>query len=262
MEQAPPQFLNVGRGDAARSIACLIHPGRSPGIVWLQGFRSEMTSLKATALARWAHASGHACTRFDYSGHGQSPGRFADATLSDWLEECTTVFSQMTSGPQVVIGSSMGGYLALLLLRHYLSAAADEAARIHRLILIAPAWDMTHELMLKRFPPEALTALEKQGVWHRPSQYGEPYPITRRLIEDGGRHLLGAEPWDPGRPVHIIHGRCDADVPFSHSERLMGILSGPCVRLTEVQDGEHRLSRPQDLDLLVEAVEAAVADHA
>ncbi len=259
MVEDQPQFLTVGRGDAARRIAYLSRPGRAPGLLWLQGFKSEMISVKATALAAWATENGRAITRFDYSGHGMSEGCFESTTLSDWLEETASVFTGLTAGRQIVVGSSMGGFLALLLLRRLLTTAPAQAERIAAMILIAPAWDMTQELMWKRFSADARRAVMEGGVWLRPSEYGDPYPITRRLIEDGRRHSIGTQPWNPGRPVHIIHGRLDPDVPFAHSERLLEILQGPSVRLTEVPDGEHRLSRPQDLQVLFAALGEAVA---
>ena len=257
MNATDPQFLDVGRGNAARRIAYLTQAGQQPGLFWLQGFKSDMISTKATALSTWAQNHDRACVRFDYSGHGQSEGRFEDGTLSHWLEEALAVFEALTDGPQIVIGSSMGGNIALLMLKRLLAEKSAMAARVHGLILIAPAWDMTEELMWAKFPEDARRAIMNEGVWMRPSQYGEPYPITRSLIEDGRANLLGTEPWNPGCPVHIIHGRLDPDVPFNHSERLLNILSGPAIKLTEINDGEHRLSRPEDLDVLFAAIEVA-----
>lgn len=254
--QTAVQSVVVGSGPDARTIAMIVEPGSQPGVLWLQGFNSEMMSLKATALHEWAAASGVGLTRFDYSGHGQSEGRFEDGTIGHWLEEAIAVFTRHTEGEQVVVGSSMGGYLALALTKRLLRDQPGEAARIRAIVLIAPAWDMTEELMWKRFPDHARRAIESEGVFLRPSQYGEPYPITRRLIEDGRNHLIGRSPWDPGRPVRILHGRLDPDVPFAHSERLMQILTGDDQRLIAIDDGEHRLSRPQDLDLLIATIES------
>ncbi len=260
MKVREPQFIAVGCGDQARQIAYLRHAGANPGLVWLQGFKSDMISLKACALADWASASGRGLLRFDYSGHGLSSGRFEDGTLSRWCEETETVFRNLTSGSQIVIGSSMGGNIALLLLRRLLARDPGEAERIGALILIAPAWDMTEELMWARFPEPAREAICRDGVWYRPSRYGDaPYPITRGLIEDGRRNLLGITRWRPGRPVHIIHGRADPDVPFSHSERLIEILDGSNIRLTAIPDGDHRLSRRQDLDILLAIVARTTA---
>jgi pimeloyl-ACP methyl ester carboxylesterase len=256
MSTQQPQFLAVGNGQGRRRIAYLKAPGSTdkPGLVWLCGFKSEMTSTKAAALAAWAGAERMATTRFDYSGHGQSEGRFADGTISHWLEEARTVFSQLTSGQQILLGSSMGGYIALLLLRALLRVDPLGAQRIAALVLIAPAWDMT-ERIWSTLPSSARQELDEKGVYLRPSAYGDgPYPITRTLIEDGRRHLIGAEPFDPGRPVQILHGLQDPDVPYAHTLALVAHLSGDWTRVTAVADGEHRLSRPQDIALLLDIV--------
>jgi pimeloyl-ACP methyl ester carboxylesterase len=261
MAGTDPQFLSIGSGTAKRRIAYLAAPAASagkPGLVWLCGLKSDMISTKASAVAEWAAAEGRACLRFDYSGHGQSEGRFEDGTVSRWLEETRAAFG-LTRGPQVLVGSSMGGYMALLLLRELLSEAPREEARIAGLVLIAPAWDMT-ELMWQRFPESARRDIAEKGVYLRPSSYGDgPYPITRAFIEDGRKHLIGATPFDPGRPVHILHGLQDPDVPWEHTLDLVAHLSGDWTRVAAVPDGEHRLSRPQDIALLLDTIKA-VAD--
>ena len=248
------QFIEVGQGADARRIAILIGAGATPGLVWLPGFKSDMVSTKASALAEWAAGKGLSSTRFDYSGHGASSGRFEDGTISRWLEEAEAVFTQATVGPQVLVGSSMGGYIALLLLRRLMERSPDHAQRIKGLVLIAPAWDMTEELMWNNFAPSAKAAMEKDGVWHRPSAYGEPYPITAKLIEDGRNHLFARKTWDPGRPVHIMHGLLDPDVPWEHTLDLESFLDGDWTRVSAVPDGEHRLSRPEDLSLLFDII--------
>jgi pimeloyl-ACP methyl ester carboxylesterase len=251
-----PQRLTIGSGQDQRSIAYLTQPGNAPGVFWMQGFKSEMISIKATALAEHITKHSRSYTRFDYSGHGQSGGNFEEGTISRWLDESAAVFERATTGPQIVVGSSMGGYLALLLARRYQAAQGEVSSRISGLVLIAPAWDMTEELIWKRASEDIRRQIAEAGVWYRPSQYGdEPYAITRGLIEDGRNNLLGAEPWGPGCPIEIIHGRLDPDVPFTHSERLVSILQGSRVTLTEVPDGEHRLSRPQDLALLFDRID-------
>ena len=257
MPDAQLQFLDVGVGAARRRIAYLQQQATAPGagLIWLQGFKSDMVSLKASALGEWAAQTGRALTRFDYSGHGQSEGRFDHGTLGDWIEEARAVFQQLTHGPQILVGSSMGGAIALALLRRLMVEYPASAARIKALVLIAPAWDMTEELMWSRFPEAVRRDVMEQGVWLRPSQYGAPYPITRGLIEDGRRHLLGRQRWNPGRPIAIMHGRLDPDVPFAHSQTLLGFLDGNCVRIVEVPDGEHRLSRPEDIALLFRLIE-------
>jgi pimeloyl-ACP methyl ester carboxylesterase len=254
-----PEFIDVGNGAAARRIAYLKQAGGAPGLLWLQGFKSDMVSTKASALAEWAGTRKLALTRFDYSGHGQSGGRFEDGTLGHWIEEAGAVFERLTQGPEVVIGSSMGGAIALALLKRLMVEHPAAAARIKALVLIAPAWDMTEELMWKQFPDAIKREVLEKGVWMRPSQYGDAYPITRGLIEDGRRHLIGHERWNPGRPIVILHGRLDPDVPFAHSERLVGNLDGGWTRLVDVPDGEHRLSRPEDIDLLFGLIERMLA---
>jgi pimeloyl-ACP methyl ester carboxylesterase len=269
MAGTEPQFLEVGAGAEARRIAYLRETAATagrPGLVWLCGLKSEMTSTKASAVAEWARERGLSCLRFDYSGHGQSEGRFEDGTISRWLEEAEAAFRGLTEGPQILVGSSMGGYIALLLLRRLMSRQsaeaggtiadcrlpiAEEAARIGALVLIAPAWDMT-ELMWRSLSSSARREIEEKGVFLRPSRYGDgPYPIARGLIEDGRRHLIGAAPLDPGRPVHIVHGLQDPDVPWEHTLDLVAHLSGDWTRVTAVPDGEHRLSRPEDIALLL-----------
>jgi pimeloyl-ACP methyl ester carboxylesterase len=263
MASAEAQFIDVGHGADCRRIATLVDPGRpgsGPGVMWLPGFKSEMTSTKVSALAGWAAARGVAMTRLDYSGHGQSPGRVEDGTIGRWLEEVQTVFTRLTLGPQVVVGSSMGGYLALLLLRGLMREAPEEAKRIRALVLIAPAWDMTERLMKPRLSEAARRDLAEKGVWLRPSRYGDgPYPITRHLIEEGSRHLIGTAPFDPGRPVYILHGLQDPDVPWEHTLDLVAHLDGDRAEVTAVPDGDHRLSRPEDIELMLRTVEGASA---
>jgi alpha-beta hydrolase superfamily lysophospholipase len=248
-----PQTLIVGRGKEARAIAYATDLGQrrdGAGLFWLSGFMSDMASTKATAIAQWAAAQGLGATRFDYSGHGRSGGKFTDGTIGRWLEEAQAIFTQVTRGPQVIIGSSMGGHLALLLLRRLMREDSSEAQRIKALVLIAPAWDMTEELMWNRFTDDIRREISARGFYEQPSAYDAPYTITRGLIEDGRRHLLAREPFDPGRPVVILQGLLDPDVPAAHTRELVGFLTGKDVKLIEIADGEHRLSRPQDLAVL------------
>lgn len=254
MPDPDTQYLDVGRGTERRRIAVLRDAGRPPGLIWLPGFKSDMVSTKATVLSDWARQNGFACTRFDYSGHGQSEGPFEDGTVGNWLEETCAVFSQMTDGPVIAVGSSMGGYIALLLLRQLMTESPLEAARLKALVLIAPAWDMTEDLMWQQFPQHVRQQIMDKGVWMRPSAYGDPYPITRGLIEEGRNHLFDRKPWDPGRPIHILHGLQDPDVPWEHTLDLESFLTGDWTRVTAVPDGDHRLSRPEDLKLLCDVV--------
>ena len=250
----PPTFIEVGNANAARRIAVRARPGVAPGLFWLGGFNSDMQSTKALALDAWAAEHGRACVRFDYSGHGDSGGAFIDGTIGRWLEESVAVFEQFCRGPQVVIGSSMGGWMALLLARAIANRAAASAS-LAGLVLIAPAPDFTEELMWKNFSPEARHEIETNGVWLRPSAYGEPYPITRALIEEGRNHLLLGGMIETGCPVRILQGSLDPDVPWQHAVELVSRLAQDDVVLTMVKDGDHRLSRPEDLERLLKAVE-------
>lgn len=246
------QFLDVGNENTARRIAYLSQAGKpgEPGLLWLAGLKSDMVSTKAEALSHFTADRGLGYTRFDYSGHGQSEGVFENATVGDWLEEAIAVFSGLTTGAQIVVGSSTGGHIALLLLRHLVANDPREAERLRGLVLIAPAWDLTEELMWKQFPKQARQEILEQGYTLRPSEYGEPYRITRRFIEEGRDHLFARHPFNPGRPISILQGLQDKDVPAAHVRELTQFIDGDWVRLVEVPDGEHRLSRPQDLDQL------------
>jgi pimeloyl-ACP methyl ester carboxylesterase len=256
MSDAELQFLEVGEAADSRRIAVLRRSGSAPGIVWLGGFRSEMTGFKARALDELGAETGAAVTRFDYSGHGQSGGDFLDGTISRWLEEAVAVFAT-TPGPQVVVGSSMGGWIALLLAREL--GRRGEGERLKEVVLIAPAVDMTEELMLKGFSKKQLRALDQAGRVDRPSEYSdEPYPITRGLIEDGTRHLLFGRGIEVGAPVTILQGGKDRDVPREHTMRLVQHLLLDPVTVTLVPDGDHRLSRPEDLEILKAAVKRAL----
>ena len=248
---APAQFLSVDTGGTKpRRIAYRRSEGTAdtPGLVWMCGFKSDMISTKASALADWAAPRGASYLRFDYSGHGESGGRLEDFTATDWLADTLAAFRELTEGPQIVVGSSMGGWLALVLARA-LQAEPKAAGRLRALVLIAPAWDMTEELMWKKFPPDAREALKRDGVYYRPSEYGEPYPLTRELIESGRQHLIGGG-MDAGCPVRILQGMRDPDVPWNHAARLMDVLRGEDVRMTLIKDAEHRLSRDGDMAAL------------
>lgn len=264
MSEPQPQFLEVGSGAARRRIAYITESAMASsglGLLWLIGLKSDMVSTKATALARWAKEKGLGLTRFDYSGHGQSEGRFEDGTVGAWLEEARAVFASVTRGPQIVIGSSTGAHIALLLLRALLQEDPASAKRIKGLVLIAPAWDLTEELMWKKFPEEARMEMREKGHYLLPSEYDPAgfTVITRAFIEDGRKHLLARQPFDPGRPVHVLQGLQDVDVPASHARELMSFLTGGWAEMTEVPDGEHRLSRPEDLALLFAIIERMAA---
>ena len=250
-----PAFIEVGEGDGRRRIAVRARTGSEPGLFWLGGFNSDMRGTKALALDAWAAEHGRACVRFDYSGHGESGGAFIDGTIGRWLEESVAVFEQFCRGPQVVIGSSMGGWMALLLAREIARREANRAS-LAGLLLIAPAPDFTEELMWKGFSPEIRAEIEQKGFWLRPPEYGDgtPYPITRVLIEEGRNHLLLGAKIDVGCPVRILQGAQDPDVPWQHAFALVHRLPAEDVVLTMIQDGAHRLSRPQDIARIITAV--------
>jgi pimeloyl-ACP methyl ester carboxylesterase len=251
------KHLTVGEGEDAREIAVLSRRGKAPGIFWLGGFRSDMRGTKAEALDLWAAEEGRAATRFDYSGHGASSGRFEDGTISRWLDEATAVFDAYTREPQVLVGSSMGGWLALLLARRL--GERSDSDRVQGMVLLAPALDMTRDLMWKHMNAVERRKLKKQGFITRPSDYSpEPDIITHALIEDGEKHLFGEHPIEAGCPVHVIQGMQDREVPWAHATKLMEHLAFDDAVLTLVRDGDHRLSRPEDLERLVGAVSAMI----
>jgi pimeloyl-ACP methyl ester carboxylesterase len=249
------KFLHIGDGATRRGIAVRAQAGAAPGLFWLGGYKSDMKGTKAEALADWAAQAGRACVRFDYSGHGESEGAFTDGTIGRWLADSLVVFEACCTGPQILIGSSMGGWLALLLTRALKRRGHDGAASIAGMVLIAPAVDFTEELMWKRFTPEIKRELEDTGVWARPSQYSpEPYLVTRQLIEEGRKHLLLGGLIETGCPVRILQGVEDPDVPWQHAVELTSRLASDDVVLTLVKDGDHRLSRPEDIERLIQAV--------
>jgi len=222
-------------------------PGAGPTVVWLSGYRSDMTGAKAEALADWAKAQGRGYLRFDYFGHGESSGDFVQGTVTRWREDALAVIDEMTEGPLVLVGSSMGGWIACL-------AALVRPERIHALVLIAPAADFTTKLMPTRFPPEALAAIREAGVWMQPSQYGDPNPITRTLLEDGSRWSILDSPVPIEAPVRILQGGEDPDIPWRHALELAQAIKGQDVVFSLIKDGDHRLSRPQDIARLLAAV--------
>jgi pimeloyl-ACP methyl ester carboxylesterase len=223
--------------------------GSTPMVVFLPGFRSDMNGEKAVHLATHCAARGQAMLRFDYSGHGASTGRFEDGTIGIWAADALAVIDQLTEGPLILVGSSMGGWIALL-------TARARPHRIAALIGIAAAPDFTETLMWAAMSQAERATLTNEGVLHVPSQYGDPYPITRGLIEDGRNHLLLHAPIPLACPVRLLHGQCDPDVPWETSLRIAERITGPDVHVTLVKDGDHRLSRPADLALLTRTVDA------
>jgi pimeloyl-ACP methyl ester carboxylesterase len=249
------KFLHIGDGAERRDIAVRALEGALPGLFWLGGYKSDMKGTKAAALADWAAQAGRAFVRFDYSGHGESEGVFTDGTIGRWLADSLAVFDACCAGPQILIGSSMGGWLALLLTRELKRRQGAGKVSVAGMVLIAPAVDFTEELMWKRFTPEIKRELEDNGVWARPSQYSaEPYLVTRQLLEDGRKHLLLGGLIETGCPVRILQGVEDPDVPWRHAVELTSRLASDDVVLTLVKDGDHRLSRPEDIERMIAAV--------
>jgi len=237
----------LDRGDGVE-LAWARTEGAQPTVVFLPGFRSDMTGDKATTLAAHCARRGQAMLRFDYAGHGASGGRFEDGTIGIWTNDALIAIDRLTEGPLILVGSSMGGWIALL-------AALARRERVAGLIGIAAAPDFTEALMWQALSFEQRATLMQAGVLHVPSQYGEPTPITRALIEDGRTHLMLADPIALDCPVRLLHGQRDADVPWELALRIAGQLTSTDVRVVLVKDGDHRLSRPQDLMLLRETLQ-------
>jgi pimeloyl-ACP methyl ester carboxylesterase len=223
--------------------------GREPTVVFLGGFRSDMTGTKAMALEAWAQRSGHAYLRFDYLGHGQSSGRFEDGTIGRWLDDSLAAIDQLTTGRLVLVGSSMGGWLSLL-------AARARPQRLAGLVLIAAAPDFTERMLLKGLSPGDRAALEHDGRLERPSQYSpEPSVFTWKLIEEGRKHLLLDSRLELPCPVRLLHGQSDPDVPWEYSLQIARHLEAPEVITTFIKGGDHRLSTPADIARLIATVE-------
>jgi len=254
-------FLDIQNpAGGAWRIARRLRPAASegataPGLVWLGGFASDMEGAKATFLDEWARARGRAYLRFDYSGHGRSAGRFEDGCIGDWLEQSVAVFERSTNGPQIVLGSSMGGWIALLLARRL--AEKGESARLAGLILLAPAVDFTEALMWEGFDEATRRELMEKGVL--PAKEPDHGPVTMRLIEEGRQHLMLGGLIRAHARVHILQGMRDDAVPWRHALTIVEHLDADPVTLTFIADGDHRLSRAEDLAQLAAAVETMSA---
>ncbi len=239
MSAQAAQFIATPRGNLAYRQS--VGDASQTGIVWLGGFHSDMQGEKAAGLHAAAESSGRSYLRFDYSGHGESDGSFANGTITHWRADALAVIDELTQGPLLLVGSSMGGWLALL-------AALARPERVVGLLLLAPAPDFTQRLMWARSGETERRQIMDDGSWTRPSPYDEVgYPITRELIEDGAQWCILDAPIAFDGPVRIVHGGLDTDVPADHSRLLVGQLTTPDVSWTLVKDGDHRLSRPQDI---------------
>ncbi|MGV1790151.1 alpha/beta hydrolase [Rhizobium sp. A37_96] len=258
-----PTFLSVGTGENERQIAIIQRAaGKGAGnisFVWLSGYRSDMTGTKAVELDALAARLGVGCIRFDYSGHGQSGGKFTDGTISRWLEEALDVIDHTKPKKIVLVGSSMGGWIALRVIQEL--RKRKKAPVVAGLVLIAPAPDFTVDLIEPNLSDVERRSLAERGYFEEPSDYSpEPNIFTRALIEDGRANRVLTGIIETGCPVHILQGMQDADVPFAHSLKLVEHLPADDVVLTLVRDGDHRLSRPQDLERML-AVSETLALH-
>ncbi|WP_296083335.1 alpha/beta hydrolase [uncultured Agrobacterium sp.] len=257
-----PHYIVVGHGDAAREIAIVSRSASTsdhrPALVWLGGYRSDMTGTKAVELDRFAEQEQLACIRFDYSGHGVSKGDFKKGTISRWLEESLAVLNDKTPESVILIGSSMGGWIALRLIEEL--RKRQDGPKVAGLVLIAPAPDFTAELIEPNLTEAEKASLIENGYFEEPSEYSpEPNIFTRDLMTDGRKNLVLKGVIDMGCPVHILQGMRDEDVPYQHALRLMEHLPADDVVLSLIRDGDHRLSRPQDIERMLAAVKSLVA---
>ncbi|WP_036766820.1 alpha/beta fold hydrolase [Parvularcula oceani] len=226
-------------------IAYLRSQGSGPGIVWLGGYASDMRGTKAEAVSEWAEHAGRACVRFDYTGHGESEGQFEDGTIGRWLDDALHVLDNLTSGPQVLVGSSMGAWIAGLI-------AKRRPERLAGLLLLAPAPDFTQDLTRKDWSAEDKAKLERDGRVAFPSAYDDSEMVyTKALFEDGAKHLILHEPLPIPCPVRIIQGTKDESVPWTHGVRTAEHMEGDDITVTLVKDADHRLSTPNDIARLL-----------
>jgi len=251
---APPAGPRILAREDGATIAYRASPGAAPGVVFLPGFRSDMTGTKAVALEDFCRARGQAFLRFDYTGHGASSGAFTDGTIGEWCGDAIFALDRLSEGPQILVGSSMGGWIMLLV-------ALARPDRVAGLVGIAPAPDFTEDLMWPQMDAATRGRLESEGVIYEPSDYSdEPTPITMRLIEDGRRRLVMRQPIPFTGPVRLLHGMKDPDVPWQTSLTLADQVASADVEITLIKEGDHRLSEPHDLARLALAV-AEVSDR-
>ncbi|WP_438750905.1 alpha/beta hydrolase [Pararhizobium sp. O133] len=253
------EYIDVGKSEESRRIAMRILPAAEgntmPALVWLGGYRSDMAGTKAVELERHALSTGAACIRFDYSGHGISDGAFADGTISRWLEESLAVIDHTSPKRMVLVGSSMGGWVALRLIAEL--RARGEGGRVAGLVLIAPAPDFTSDLIEPNLTDAERASLAERGYFEEPTPYGpDPNIFTARLLDDGRRNRVLDGIIETGCPVHILQGMEDPDVPYRHALKLMEHLPSDDVVMTLIRDGDHRLSRPEDIERILAAVAA------
>ncbi|MGI9400449.1 MAG: alpha/beta hydrolase [Rhizobiaceae bacterium] len=260
MEAESREVIEAGTGDSTRKITVRSRKGANPGLVWLGGYRSDMAGTKAQALDEWCARTGHAYCRHDYSGHGESGGEFRNGTISRWLEESLAVFDQFTKGPQILVGSSMGAWIALRMAQEL--KQRGESDRLHAMLLIAPAPDFTHELMMPQLSNAQFAELEEKGFLEEASEYSdEPNIYTMALFDDGEENRVMTGTIDTGCPVHILQGMQDPDVPWGHALKLTEFLPGENVSMTLVKDADHRFSRDGDIALILRIAEMLAQDN-
>jgi pimeloyl-ACP methyl ester carboxylesterase len=248
-----PQFLSAPAyaGQAAHKIAYRLNTGRKPGLVWCGGLKSDMEGTKAQAVHDWAEKNGHAYVRFDYFGHGASSGEFKDGTITRWTEDTLQVIDELTDGPQILIGSSMGGWTSM-------KAALARPDRVKALLLIAPAPDFSEKLMWAGYSEAVRQTILDKGIYYEPSDYGDPYEITRNFILDGRKNQILDTPVKFIGPVRILQGMQDKAVPWEYALKVQAAFAGNDVTLTLVKDGDHSLSRPQDIERLLKTLETFI----
>jgi pimeloyl-ACP methyl ester carboxylesterase len=245
-----PSYLDLP--DGAR-LAYHRTEGTRPGLVWLGGFASDMDGSKALTLEAHCKARGQAFVRFDYQGHGRSSGRFVDGTIGRWKNDALAVLDRLTEGPQVLVGSSMGGWIMLLL-------ALARPERVAGLIGIAAAPDFATDLLWPSLSPQQQREVEDKGVWHMPSPYGDPTPLTLNLVGEARHHRLLDTPIEVACPVRLLQGTADDEVPWRWALKLQDALTSDDVETTLVKDGDHRLSEPRDLQRLTDTVDRLLRD--
>ncbi|MEM1106249.1 MAG: alpha/beta hydrolase [Pseudomonadota bacterium] len=244
------KFLNGPKG----KIAYRHTPGRTgKQFLWAPGFNSDMQGTKVLEVEAWARGAGHGFTAFDYGGHGASDGVFEELTVEDWHADTLAVLEDICTGPTMLLGSSMGAWMAML-------AARERPERVAGMVLVAPAPDFTARLMWPSMPPEGRFAITQQGKWMQPSPYGDPVAITRALIESGARLGVMGAPFEFEGPVRILQGMRDEEVPFSHAQALVQTITSSDLTFTLVKDGDHRLSRPHDIARLLATCEEIAED--
>lgn len=251
-ENTPPHILNLPDGSHLAYHQLSAQEGR-PCVVFLGGFMSDMTGTKATALEQFCKAKGYGFIRFDYFGHGQSSGKFTDGTITRWKNDVLTILDTLTNGPQIIIGSSMGGWLMLL-------AALARPEKVKALIGVASAPDFTEGLIWNVMTPGEQTQLMENGLFHQPSDYSDdPYPISRELVLDGRNHLLLDRQIPINGPVRLLHGMKDDDVPYGLSITLIQRLESNDVQLQLIKASDHRMSSETDITLLTDTLESLIA---